>query len=219
MRWLLLFLVVLNVAFYLHQISRVPVTAPVLIPEMSQPEPGIRLLAEAAPPVRRVETQQSHDSCFILGGFDEESEALSVKQRLISLDIASNVEAVDMSAGVDYWVYLPPLVSRQASLRELRELQSMDVDSYIITVGELTNGISLGIFSRRDSAESVVGYMHRADYDAQIKELPRTHRRYWVRLAQESYPLFNSEVLEGLLRDFPAIMHQQIPCASIASDR
>ena len=68
-----------------------------------------------------------------------------LEQRLLSPDVQSEIQEVDTASGVDYWVYLPPL-ARQASLRQLRELQSRNIDSYIITVGDLANGISLEYF-------------------------------------------------------------------------
>src|SRR5690606_1236041 len=125
----------------------------------------IRLLSESAPPARRAPVALVDDaSCLYLGGFDDESMAAAVRQRLLSLDIASDIQGLDVAAGIDYWVYLPPLVSRQASLRQLRELQSRNIDSYIITVRDLANAISLGIFSRKDSAESVVNRLQEVDY-------------------------------------------------------
>ena len=59
-----------------------------------------------------------------LGSFEQEAEALALEQRLLSLDIQSGVRSIDAAAGVDYWVYLVPLASRQASLRQLKELQA-----------------------------------------------------------------------------------------------
>lgn len=219
MRWLFLLLVVLNLMLYLHHVTR----APVVIAsnsvglEFAPKEAGIKLLTESEPPARRVATQLSGNTCLFLGGFDEESAALSIEQRLLSLDIESNAEPLDMAAGVDYWVYLPPLISRQASLRQLKELQSRNIDSYIITVGELSNGISLGIFSRKDSAESVVSRLQSVDYAAQIKELARTHRTYWVRVSADSQRLITESLLEELLRDFSVLEQKQMACSGIAT--
>src|SRR5690606_2058873 len=125
-----------------------------------------------------------------------ESIASAVEQRLLSLDIHSQIQSEDAAAGVDFWVYLPPLVSRQASLRLLRELQSRNIDSYIITAGDLTNGISLGIFSRKDSTESVINRLREVDYDALVRELPRVHRKYWVRVDGASRELLHEALLQ-----------------------
>lgn len=218
MRWLLILLVILNLLFYLYHLNKAsPVDGEVAELRAPSQEGDIKLLSEAKPLVRREPLQDAVNACLFLGGFDEESVALAVEQRLLSLDINSRVEPVDEAAGVDYWVYLPPLVSRPASLRQLRELQSRNIDSYIITVGDLSNGISLGIFSRKDSAESVVNRLQGVDYEAQIRELPRTHRRYWVRVAGAVQHLLSDSLLAELMRDFPGLEHRQMPCSSIAT--
>ncbi|UPQ83346.1 SPOR domain-containing protein [Pseudomonas knackmussii] len=218
MRWLLIFLVTVNLLFYLYQINQAPpASGQIAALEVPSRGEGIQLLSETAPLSPRQATQNSDTACLFLGGFDQESMALAVEQRLLSLDIDSRVEPADEAAGVDYWVFLPPLVSRQASLRQLRELQSRNIDSYIITVGDLTNGISLGIFSRKDSAESVVSRLNGVDYVASIRELPRTHRRYWVRVSSNSQRLLNDELLAELNRDFPDLEHRQMPCSAVAT--
>ena len=220
MRWLLLLLVVLNLLFYVHnqQRTRVRTVEPAVSPSV-RTDSSLRLLSESAPPARRAAPARSVDdgSCLYLGGFDDESMAAAVRQRLLSLDIASEVQGRDSAAGIDYWVYLPPLVSRQASLRQLRELQSRNVDSYIITVGDLANGISLGIFSRKDSAESVVSRLREVDYDAFIRELPRVHRKYWVRIETASRHQVDDSLLADMIRDFPSLQQQQMPCGVVAT--
>lgn len=220
MRWLLMLLVTLNLLLYLLYLNQ---ARPVVdsAAQLSTPsrEADIKLLHEADSFARRRPARDANNVCLLLGGFNEATLAQAVEQRLLSLDIDSQFEAVDEAAGVDYWVYLPPLVSRQASLRQLRELQSRNIDSYIITVGDLSNGISLGIFSRKDSAESVVSRLQRVDYTALIRELPRSHRRYWVRVAGERKHLLGDELLAELVRSFPALESQQISCSSIATSK
>ncbi|WP_312247074.1 SPOR domain-containing protein [Stutzerimonas nitrititolerans] len=219
MRWLLLLLVVLNLLFYVHHLQAPNRTAKMQSPADVASGSGIRLLSETELPARR---QQSHAptgeaACLFLGGFDDVSLASALRQRLLSLDIASTLRSIDAAAGIDYWVYLPPLVSRQASLRQLRELQSRNIDSYIITVGDLANGISLGIFSRKDSAESVVNRLQEVGYQALIRELPRVHRKYWVRVEGESRSQMEDRLLQSMARDFPSLQHQQMPCSSVAT--
>lgn len=218
MRWLLMLLVILNLLFYLLHLNQTrPVASGAAQLGVPSREADIKLLSETGSLLRRRSTHDAGSVCLLLGGFNEESLAQAVEQRLLSLDIDSQVKAVDEAAGVDYWVYLPPLVSRQASLRQLRELQSRNIDSYIITVGDLSNGISLGIFSRKGSAESVVNRMQRVDYTALIRELPRSHRRYWVRVVDDRKDLLSDELIAELVRSFPALESQQIPCSSIAT--
>lgn len=219
MRWLFLVLVILNLFFYFYSQQHDSAQGGGLAPQgLSELPQGITLLSESPLPGRRDAARQAEieKSCLFLGGFDHEALALVMERRLLDLGIKSSVRPLDVAIGLDYWVYLPPLASRQASLRQLRELQSRNIDSYIITVGDLTNGISLGIFSRKDSAKGVVGRLSAVDYSPLIRELPRTHRNYWVRVAGESRHLLGAALLEDLISDAPGLQSRQMSCGSVA---
>lgn len=220
MRWLFLLLLVLNMILGLYHVSKPPSAAVTTSAVANvRDEARIKLLSEAETIQPKQPVQPSDEACLYVGGFDEETVALDVRQRLLSVDFSSRVESVDETAGVDYWVYLPPLVSRQASLRQLRELQSRNIDSYIITVGDLANGISLGIFSRRDSAEGIVKRLQLVDYTASIRELPRTHRRYWVVVEGVNRQSMAQALLDDLMASFPGLEQRQMPCSGVASSQ
>lgn len=223
MRWLFLLLLVLNLFYYVwHQQQ-----APLRVKEVQSfslyqgAKQNIRLVSEAD--VDRAAVNSAMISgggsavCLYLGSFEDERVARALEQRLLSLDIQSQVQTVDATAGVDYWVYLAPLASRQASLRQLKELQARKIDSYIISQGDLANGISLGMFPRSDSAEGVMQRLREAGYEPMLRELTRAHRAYWVRIAPESRRLAGDGLLEGLARDFERLEHQLMPCESVAS--
>jgi cell division septation protein DedD len=218
-----LLLLVLNLFYYVWHQQQAPLRAKEVAPLALQQEGkrDIRLLSES-------DQQARHESaavaapeavCLFLGGFEQESAAAAVAQRLISLDIRSRVQSIDAAAGVDYWVFLPPMASRQASLRQLKELQARKIDSYIITQGDLANGISLGIFPRSDSAESVMQRLRDAGYEPSLRELSRAHRSYWVRIAPESRRLADDSLLQRLALDFNGLQHQLMPCEGIATPR
>lgn len=224
MRWLFFLLMLLNILFWIQHLYQSPVRIKEVAPldAYSRPDSNITLLSESPSTsalmggTSRAESSDS-EGCLFLGGFDDELPARSLEQRLLSLDVQSGVQQISVAGGVDYWVYLPPLASRQASLRQLRELQSRNIDSYIITVGDLANGISLGIFSRKDSAEGVVARLREVDYSALVRELPRMHSKYWVRIAAASRRQLDAGVLQALQMDMPSLQHRQMPCVSVAS--
>jgi cell division septation protein DedD len=221
MRWVFLLFVVLNLFYYVWHQQQAPLRVNEIEPVAAQrSEKGdIQLLSESQVALRRpAPTAEEQDAvCLFLGSFEREAEAAMVEQRLLSLDIRSRVQSVDAVGGVDYWVYLAPLASRQASLRQLRELQARKIDSYIITEGDLANGISLGIFPRSDSAESVMQRLRSAGYVPVMRELPRAQRSYWVRIAPESRRLADDFLLQRLATDFNGLQHQLMPCEGIAS--
>ncbi|WP_044870879.1 SPOR domain-containing protein [Pseudomonas sp. LFM046] len=225
MRWLFLFLLVINLFYYVWHQQQAPLR-PKEVETLSLYKGGqqdIRLLSEsgnvqqrrsAAPAAATEETV-----CLFLGGFEGEEQGRELEQRLISLDVRSQIQPIDAAAGTDYWVYLAPLASREASLRQLKELQARKIDSYIVTQGDLVNGISLGIFPRLDSAESVMQRLRDAGYEPFMRELARAHREYWVRVAPESRRLIDDSLLEQLSRDFLGLKHQLMQCEGVASPR
>jgi len=221
MRWMFLWLVVLNLFYYVWHQQRAPLRvteiAPLTMPQDAKRD--IRLLSESNKPSRRdtVIAQPAEAVCLFLGSFDRAEDAASVEQRLLSLDIQSRVQSMDAAAGIDYWVYLPPLASRQASLRQLRELQARKIDSYIITQGDLANGISLGIFPRSDSAQSVMQRLRDSGYVPFLRELTRAHRSFWVRISPQSRRLADDALLQRLAVDFKGLEQQLMPCEGVAS--
>ena len=223
MRWLFLLFLVLNLFYYVWHQQQAPLRAKeVAAVELRQgPQQGVRLLSSAdrqrvRPELASVPEIGAGESCLFLGSFQRAAEAQQLEQRLTALDIQAEVRSVNAAAGRDYWVYLAPLASRQASLRQLKELQARRIDSYIITQGDLANGISLGIFPRQDSAESVVRRLKDAGYEPLLRELPRAQRSFWVRIAPVSRRLVDDAV-EQLSVDFEGLQHQIMPCESVAS--
>lgn len=224
MRWLFLLFLVLNLFYYVWHQQQAPLRVKEVAPLSLHQEvrQDIRLLSESGGAQSRRERPAesvvgASEVCLFLGGFDQEDAAKVVEQRLITLDIQSEVRVVDAPAGLDYWVYLPPLASRQASLRQLKELQARKIDSYIITQGDLSNGISLGMFPRSESAESVMQRLREVGYEPLMRELPRAHRNFWVRIASGSRRLVDDVLLQSLARDFNGLQHQLMPCESVAS--
>lgn len=224
MRWLFLLLLVLNLFYYVWHQQQAPLRAkeiePLALYRGGQQD--IRLLsASDKERVRRESPVQSSsiasETCLFLGSFQQEADAQQVEQRLVSLDIQAEVRGIDATAGLDYWVYLAPMASRQASLRQLKELQARKIDSYIITQGDLANGISLGIFPRSDSAESVMQRLRDAGYEPLLRELPRAQRSFWVRIAPESRRLADDVLLQQLASDFHELQHQIMPCVGVAT--
>jgi hypothetical protein len=222
MRWLFLFLFALNLFYYVWHQQQAPLRAKEIqsVAAYSPSKQAIQLVSEVEVPRKSGSLDQAaDDACMFLGGFESLDVARAVEQRLLSTDIQAVVEEQDAVAGVDYWVYLPPLGSRQASLRQLKELQARKIDSYIISQGDLLNGISLGIFPRSDSAQSVMQRLQEAGYEPMLRELSRAHRDYWVKVEPESRNLLSDGLLIQLANDFLGLEHQLMPCKGIATLR
>lgn len=215
MRWLFLGLIIIN-AFYFVWSQRqgeVSVSATQAVARNGLAHSAqVKLLSETV----NVESKAERDDVaekevMLLGGFSDDSVAQKLRQRLVSLDIKSQVVALDSKVDVEYWVYLQPLPSRQASVRQLKELQARKIDGYLITTGDLTNGISLGMFAREDSAQGVAERMSAAGYEPSIKAVERSQRLYWVVIESSARRLVDQALLKQLVKDFADMQHLFMP--------
>lgn len=217
MRWVFLLLVALNIFYFVWTQQQPPSLAGDVVP-FALVEGGkarIRLVSEHG----NREGEQSPmtasgEICLYLGGFETDQRSSMLEQRLISLDIQAGQAVTNLESSKDYWVYLPPFGSRDAALRQFKELQARGIDSYLITQGDLSNGISLGIFSGQDSAVSLLERIRAMGYGAELRELVRERREHWVRVPARDSVLVGDDLLSRLVQDFPGMRHQMLPCAS-----
>lgn len=133
MRSLLLLLLMLNGFYYVWHQQEAPLRAKEVLPLSlhKAEQQNIQLLTESDSAARRPEADEK---CLYLGGFVQENDALVVAQRLTSLDIQSEIKAVQQG-GTAYWLKVEP-----ASRRLVGENL---VDSLVQDFPELKNKIML----------------------------------------------------------------------------
>lgn len=120
--------------------------------------------------------------CLRVGPFGNEAVVAQWQQRLLSHGVSSELRPEQNNEHNDYWVHIPPLPSTDGAMRLLRELQAQRIDSFVITQGDLANGISLGLYSRREKAESVSRRLRGAGYKVAVRPLPRLPAQWWLEM-------------------------------------
>lgn len=215
MRWLFLGLIIINAFYFLwsHQVAGISDVALLEVArQKSTYSSPVKLLSETVGiNSKALNDETVEKEVMLLGGFSDEFLAQRLQQRLISLDIESKITALDSQVDVEYWVYLQPLPSRQASVRQLKELQARKIDGYLITTGDLNNGISLGMFAREDSAQGVAERMSAAGYEPSIRAVERSQRLYWVVIESSTRRLVDQALLKQLVEDFADMQHLFLP--------
>lgn len=107
MRWLFLLLLMLNAFYYIWHQQEAPLRAKEVLPlslyRASQQD--IRLLSESD---LGHSTQSSDVNCLYLGGFVRQEDARAVEQRLNSLDIQSQFQALQVGGVSGYWLKVSP---------------------------------------------------------------------------------------------------------------
>lgn len=192
MRWVFLSLVCFNllvmVWFWRDQAQSANV--PLVIEKASQQGEGLILLAELNQ--KQVSYKQKSANvnrsggprCYSVGPFKDEDDAKYLSVRAEALGFESEMRSLSTGGSVENWVHIPPLANRQQSLQLLRELQGRAIDSYIITQGELAEGISLGLFKNQTSAQNLMKKMRAMGYNVIIEEVLRGEKELWLEFSQ-----------------------------------
>lgn len=217
MRWLFLGLLIVNALYFVwtqQDFANKPIEVASVASTSSVMHEKVQLVSEVPELQKQPQKQklsQEQVEIMLLGGFADEQMAQKLQQRLVSLDIQSKITALDSRVDIEYWVYLAPLASRQAAVRQLKEMQARKIDGYLITQGDLANGISLGMFAREDSAQSVAERLKEAGYEPSIRAIERSQRLYWVAIGEDSRRLVGSGLLKQLVKDFDQMKHLLLP--------
>ena len=235
MRWIILLLLIMNTGYFAwgtYQQSQSRYVKPV-VSEPEKPQ-GKRLVlwsesgknlpkSDLLPePVERNGHSEpeiaQNDQCLVVGPFGSSAKADEMQQRLFSLGVASRERSDNEAGSYDHWVHIPPLADREAAIRLLRELQGQGIDSFVITQGELANGISLGLFSKEASANKVSSRLLQAGYETRIKRLARQPQIYWLELAAKQADKITDDMWENFANEYNGLKVLEKSCKGIASE-
>ena len=164
-----------------------------------------------------MQIQEPPAVCWLVGPFKEMVSGKQIVGRMEALDISMELTSMTTEGLPDYWVHLTPQSSRREAIKLLRELQAKKIDSFLITKGELENGISLGFFTQKKRAQKVFSARVKQGYKAIIKEVPRTLTQIWAVFDTGKYGEFTNELWEKIKEGNSGIERRKNFCDKIAS--
>lgn len=193
MRWIFLTLVfgnLLLLGYFWQQQNSTPIAAAVAPLDVPSGGKQLQLVSELAQPLPASRVQKTAQGraalCYVAGPFTDEIDAKHLQARAQALGFSGRLNAVEISSDepAEYWVYVPPRASREAALRTLRELQNRKFDSYIITQGELAEGVSLGLFRNQERAYGLQKNVAAFDIPVEVRVVNKTTREHWVEIVE-----------------------------------
>lgn len=235
MRAIFILLLAANLAFFGYQYFFVTSRAanPIVAKEASATEGrGLHLLSEQqeglAPRVNAASTtkatkeeiddrQKNAEFCTMIGPYSQLLQAEFAVERLESLGVSAHITPIEIKEGESYWVYLKPEFSEKEALRRLYELQKKNIESHVITKGELSNGISFGRYGDYGDAEVRAKEIKALGYDADIKMLPKVIQETWVVVDAGFAEKLDETVWADLLSKETSLEKRQNFCLGVAS--
>ncbi len=157
--------------------SPVVAGAPPESAESSKSTPGIA----AADPATRGAGEAHGRRCYAVGPFGKDEVVDDIIGWLRSEGGAAELRWDERQTPKSYWVYIPPRSSTEEARAMLRRLAADGVQDYVrIMRGPMRNAVSLGIFSKRESADRRMADLRRRGYVPSIDTRYQKERVQWL---------------------------------------
>jgi hypothetical protein len=155
--------------------------------------------------------------CTMVGPYEQLLRAEMLVERLGALNILASITPVERTEGNVFWVYLAPELSQQDALMKLYELQRKNIESYIISKGELERGISLGQYGEKIEADLRVDEIKKQGYEPLVREVKKTISETWVSLSPADAEKINETLWGDILSGENGLERRQNFCISVAN--
>jgi hypothetical protein len=228
MRYIAVFLLLANVVYFSWNQYTARDAAlgptPVTIPPINN---GLNLLSERNGSVELPEAGVAQAAvvsgyCALVGLFRNLDDANYFMLGAQKLGIDTELKLSGELLSPQYRVYILPLSSREEATstliglnEELRDAE-LAIESYLITRGELGNGIALGVFDQLSNAEGVQSQALELGYSPEIGEIPRADGDIRVQLMLDNQFPFETDQWLELTRDRPYLTQVENLCETIA---
>ncbi|MEY4642526.1 MAG: hypothetical protein RLZZ227_2520 [Pseudomonadota bacterium] len=156
--------------------------------------------------------------CAIAGVFGDQSAAADFVSGLVGLGVEGLVQMRTEQVSSTWWVHMPAFASEAAAMALLAELQEKNIDSYYMRSGEMAGGISLGVFSRQESAAIAQRQLAERGYDTSVREVARMGERHYVALRMPDGTLRQAPEWTAFLGRVGRIEVLDNACEKIASE-
>jgi hypothetical protein len=140
-------------------------------------------------------------TCVRLGWFETADGAREAYRALGGPGSQFSIREQERALEPLHWVIVPPQPEAEA-LRLFNDLQRRGIDSYLVTRGENTNAISLGLFQSEDAAQRVLEAKKSQNLNAVLAKFTRNQISYAL-VFEVSRP-GNAGAGDGWLRDYRA---------------
>jgi len=156
-------------------------------------------------------------NCLSLGVFNNTEESDFLVSALLERGLQARVELQQSGQVSSFRVYMPPFNSGAAARQTLEKLQDEGFDSFIITTGEYSGGISLGLFTDEQRALVLQENLAASGYATSIENISTATNEIWVTIEGLSQALLEGSDLLDLLSEGLDLEVIEKPCEMLVS--
>lgn len=141
------------------------------------------------------------------------ADAQKAQTALASLNLGDRLTTETKGQPKGYWVYIPPLASKQDADRKIAELKGLGVNDYLLIrePGQWQYAISLGVLSNEEGARTLLAQLQKKGVkSAQMG--PRTVSNDQTAFLIRNVPEDLMAKLVALRQSYPDTQLQAVPC-------
>ncbi len=224
MRWLFVFLVFLNLFFYVWQKQQTTIVTQKATVEPEQ-IPTIQLAKEHPELTKPQEMRQTEEqpinvstksptpiTCLNIGGFTnpEQLTVISTYINKIAPNITLDIVKPELIPTIE--LYIPTTSVDQ--LQTLEQLNKLSINALIISRGILKDNISLGLFTDDANYAEIKNTLSDANITTKTNKLPKSATSHWLQIPNSQYSLFTHDLLLKLVKKFPTAQQALMLCQS-----
>lgn len=150
-------------------------------------------------------------ACYLWGGFSS-ADLPKARAALVQAGLEANVREQVATDSSNYWVYIPPLNSRQAAQARVESLHALGIrDTFVVQDARWRNAISLGIFRDEALASRWADDLRARGVEDVVKDV-RNPEGGQTSFALDNVPADLVQALEAYRPDFPRSELRQVDC-------
>ena len=156
-------------------------------------------------------TAVTHHQCYTVGPLQDPQSTVKVNDWLNERQASFAIREDQRRETARYWVYFPPLESREAASNRVEVMRGAGIDDLIIIPrGDMTNAISLGVYTRKTSVDRRLAQLQAKGYQPSVVPRYRTVKATWVDVLMTEF----EDEMDAFLAAFPALGVNRTNCSS-----
>ncbi len=220
MRYIAICLLLANLGYFGWNQYQTPAAEP-----LAQPRPllntGLTLISEYDEQIAQL-PQPTGRLCSVVSGFVSAEDAGQFITRAQARDFGTYLNFADPNQLLQYRVYLAPTPSREIANLTLEDLSErligadLDIETYLITRGELENAIALGVYGSATEAIEVRNQVRDLGYGPEIEQIGEALDEIQVWLRPTGSDSINQPEWLDLTGERTDLTRTEILCQTIA---
>lgn len=157
-------------------------------------------------------------SCYTVGPLKDLNRVKKLSSRISDLGASVRRRRKTEQEQYGYRVYLPPYDSREQALADAKRLADNGIhDYFIITDNDKQDGISLGLFRKKDGAIRRMAQVRRFDFTPQMEIRYRDTIIYWLDYEQQGQQV-SEQAWREITEDSPGLQRLDRNCQLASAD-